>query len=69
MDRELAEDRGGGRLDEVRLAKHRFLLEHRRELAAALNVGNWHEVSASLQRFAVRLASLAGTDHRPTRIQ
>ncbi|MBV1695387.1 MAG: hypothetical protein KGP27_13085 [Hyphomicrobiales bacterium] len=68
MEQELGEDRALGRLDEIKLAKHRYLVDHRADLARALESGNWTAVSAALQRFAVRLASLAGSDHRPSRI-
>lgn len=69
MEAELEEDKGGGRLGPSKDEKHRIIVMHRSELARAeYSDDHWDAVLQSLMKFEHGLASLAGSDQRPTRI-
>jgi hypothetical protein len=69
MEAELSEDGAAGRLDGAKQAKLRLLVEHRGELARAqYSSDHWQTVQRSLMKFEHGLAQLAGSDHRPSRI-
>jgi hypothetical protein len=69
MEAEMTDDNAAGRLDTVKQEKLRMLVDHRSELARAqYTPDHWDSVKRSLMKFEHGLASLAGSDHRPTRI-
>ncbi len=58
-----------GSLDPVRLRKYELVAQHKSELLRARTAAAWDQnIIQSLAKFQHGLASLAGTDHRPTRI-
>lgn len=58
-----------GSLDQMRLRKYELVAQHKSELLRARTAAAWDQnIIQSLSKFQHGLASLAGSDHRPTRI-